>query len=67
MAADLNVLLQGERRKFEVGESSIFMVNTREIAYINAQIKLIEFINKNQQSALSTYYAYGTRLLEVDE
>jgi outer membrane protein TolC len=67
MAADLKVLLIGERRKFEVGESSIFMVNTREIAYINAQIKLIEFINKNQQFALKTYYAFGTRLLEVDE
>ena len=52
-------LLEGERRKFEGGESSIFMVNTREINYINAQIKLVDVISKNRKSVVSSLYSLG--------
>jgi len=48
-----------ERRLFEIGESSLFLVNTREQAYINAKIKLTEFITKNRVSYYSIYYFAG--------
>jgi hypothetical protein len=36
------------------------MINSREMSYINAQIKLNEIINKNKKAALETTYAFGT-------
>lgn len=54
-----NQLLQGENRLFNVGESSLFMINSREMAYINAQIKLVELMAKNQKAELATQHALG--------
>lgn len=51
-ALDYERLLLGEREKFSIGESSLFLVNSRELGYINAQLKLIELMAKNQQSQL---------------
>jgi outer membrane protein TolC len=52
-------LWQAERRLFDLGESSLFMINSRELSYINAQIKLNEIIYKNRTSALDVEYATG--------
>jgi outer membrane protein TolC len=52
-------LLTGERKMFEAGESSLFMVNSRETGYIQAQLKLIELMTKNQKAELATSYALG--------
>jgi len=52
-------LLDGERKMFNAGESSLFMVNSRETGYIQAQLKLIELISKNQKAKLSTNFALG--------
>lgn len=57
---DYKRLLQGERQLFSIGESSLFMVNSRELSYINAQLKLIELITKNNQSELKMKYAMGS-------
>lgn len=57
--ADYNGLLQGERQLFGTGESSLFMVNRRELGYINAQLKLIELVAKNRKAELSTHYVFG--------
>ena len=35
------------------------MINSREMSYINARIKLNEIINKNKKAALETEYAFG--------
>jgi outer membrane protein TolC len=35
-------LLSGESRRFDIGESNLFLVNTRENTYISAEQKLIE-------------------------
>jgi len=59
---DHRIMLNGERRRFETGESSVFMVNTREVAYVHAQIKLVEFLNKNQKSRIAAYYSLGLPL-----
>ncbi len=52
-------LWQSEKRLFESGESSLFMINSREMSYINAQIKLNEIINKNKKAALEAEYCFG--------
>lgn len=52
-------LLQGELRLFEVGESSVFMVNMREIGYIDAQVKLTELVSKNRKASQTLEYSLG--------
>lgn len=61
---DYNGLLNGERRKFDAGESSLFLVNRRELGYINAQVKLVELIAKNQKARNSYEYALGILAIE---
>jgi outer membrane protein TolC len=56
---DYNGLLSGEQKMFDAGESSLFMVNSREVGYIQAQLKLIDLIAKNQKASLSTSYSLG--------
>jgi len=48
-----------ERRLFDAGESSLFMINSREMSYINAQIKLNEIIMKSKKAALDTEFSFG--------
>lgn len=42
---DYGTLLKAEERKFDVGESSIFLVNSRETKLIESKLKAIEVIN----------------------
>ncbi|NNL82432.1 MAG: TolC family protein, partial [Winogradskyella sp.] len=46
MIADYSLMLQAEERKFQIGESSVFLVNTRESKLIDGQLKAIELQNK---------------------
>jgi outer membrane protein TolC len=46
MVSDSDRLLRAEIRKFEVGESSLFLVNTREAKLIESQLKAIKLQNK---------------------
>ncbi|WP_031428157.1 TolC family protein [Flavimarina sp. Hel_I_48] len=39
-------MLKAEERKYQVGESSIFLINTRETNLIEARLKAIEITNK---------------------
>jgi outer membrane protein TolC len=48
MAAEKNVafskqLLQAEKLKFENGESSLFLLNTRETKWLESELKLAEY------------------------
>ncbi|UCE94680.1 MAG: transporter, partial [Flavobacteriaceae bacterium] len=43
---DYTNLLRSEERKFELGESSLFLVNTRESKLIEAELKAIQVQNK---------------------
>ena len=52
-------LSSAERALFEQGESSLFLVNAREIGYISSKSKYIEFLAKTNKSALSTKYILG--------
>jgi hypothetical protein len=52
-------LLEGERELFRIGESSLFMVNSREMGYINSRAKTIEAFVKNRMARLQTYKSGG--------
>ncbi len=52
-------LWQSEKQLFDNGEGSLFMINSREMNYINAQIKLNEILNKNKKAALDVEYLLG--------
>jgi len=42
IVGDTEKLLQGEERKFSFGESSIFLINSREVKFIESQLKYFE-------------------------
>lgn len=46
MVSDYELMLQAEERKFQLGESSLFLVNSRESKFIDGQLKAIEIQNK---------------------
>ena len=46
--ADYRKLFEAEQQLFDGGESSLFLVNTRENALINAELKLMEIVLKNR-------------------
>jgi outer membrane protein TolC len=56
-------MLDAEKRLFELGESSLFLINMREQAYIQTQIKLADIIAKNRVAYYSIWYHTG-RLIE---
>lgn len=56
---DYSKLLNGERRMFDAGESSLFMVNSRESGFIKAQLKYIQLLTKNHIASLGLDYAFG--------
>lgn len=56
---DYKSLLAGERQLFDKGESSLFMVNSREIGYINAQVRQIKLLTNNKKASLTAAHALG--------
>lgn len=56
---DLSQLQTGEQRKFDNGESSLFLVNSRESSYINGRIKLAELEIKNIFALLKISHSLG--------
>jgi len=50
MISSYEALLRAEERKFQIGESSLFLVNSRESKLINAQLKSLELNYKLMQS-----------------
>ncbi|MGB3588471.1 MAG: TolC family protein [Tunicatimonas sp.] len=57
-------LLDGELRKFEFGESSIFLINTRETELLDARVKLLKFKTQREKSKAELYYAAGVPNLD---
>jgi outer membrane protein TolC len=55
MVEDFTTLFEGERQKFAAGESSLFLVNTRESNLIEGLLKAIE-LNIAEKVALSELY-----------
>ena len=57
--ANYDSLLEGEKQKFEAGESSLFLVNSRETNLINARLKLIKFTTEYNQTNAGILWAAG--------
>ena len=52
-------LLQAEQQKFNSGESSLFLVNARELKYINTQVKFVDLLIKSQKAFMDVQYQLG--------
>lgn len=55
----LEALLKGETRRFEIGESSLFLVNAREVAVFDSRITLNDLASKLRTSYAKTRFAAG--------
>ena len=53
-------LLDAEREKFAIGESSVFLLNKRSEKYLETQIKLIELRAKQQLVGMDYLFLTGT-------
>lgn len=56
-----NALLKGENSKFELGESTLFLINSRESKLIDMRIKLESMIAGYQKTLAELYYKAGSR------
>jgi outer membrane protein TolC len=57
MTTDCRMLFKGEQKKFEAGESSLFLVNSREAKFLDAAQKSIELEQNQCKAQLSYYYS----------
>ena len=55
------LLLKGESQKFDLGESTLFLINSRESKLIDMKIKRESMISGYQKSLAELYYKAGTR------
>jgi outer membrane protein TolC len=58
--SNYRALNEAEQLRFQLGESSIFMLNAREQKLLEASIKLIELDSKFQQSLINLAWLSGT-------
>lgn len=63
MADNYQALLNGEITKFENGESSVFLINTRETELLDVQVKLLKLQTKYEKARLEMLYAAGVPYL----
>jgi outer membrane protein TolC len=56
---DLGSLLAGERALFNGGESSLFLINAREMAFISARVEQISLLVENRKAVLGAQFAFG--------
>lgn len=59
LVSDYDVMLKGEDRLFEIGESSLFVINSRENSLVSAQINNIAMENRLYTAIISLYQSYG--------
>jgi hypothetical protein len=59
VADNYKQLSAAERSLFDLGESSLFLINAREISYLSAQSKYLEYAAKTKKSALTEKFALG--------
>ncbi|WP_198661752.1 TolC family protein [Lewinella sp. IMCC34183] len=65
-AEDYEVLLAGERELFQAGESSLFLVNNREVSFIEANLKQLELMVKHRKARLARNFALGRTFPPAD-
>ena len=60
--ANQRLLLRAEQQKFDLGESSLFLVNARESKLIDLRVKGEELKTKYQKAIAELYFVAGTTL-----
>jgi outer membrane protein TolC len=55
----LELLLTGEMRRFEIGESSLFLVNAREVSLFSSRLTLNDLVSKRRINFAKTRFAAG--------
>lgn len=60
--ASQKTLVNGELQKFELGESNLFLINTRETKLIEMQIKRAGIVADLQKAMAEIYYRAGKRI-----
>ena len=65
MIENYKKLLEGEHSKFDNGESSIFMLNSRESKLIDGEIKLAEIKSKLEKMKTELYYNAGSLMQDL--
>lgn len=61
------MLVKGESQKFDLGESTLFLINSRESKLIDMKIKRESMISGYQKSLAELYYKAGTRQYIVQD
>ncbi len=64
--ANQRILLQAELQKFELGESTIFLINARETKLIDLRLKQESMRASYEKSLAELYYYAGTRTLGAE-
>ncbi|MEL0642850.1 TolC family protein [Olleya sp. Ti.3.14] len=59
IVADYQTLLSAEERKFSFGESSVFLINSRENKLIDSQVKAIKLNNKFNATKAKLFNSLG--------
>jgi len=59
MVANALTLRNGEQTRFENGESSLFLINSREAKLLDAQVKLYSLRTKYAKARTTLYWAAG--------
>ena len=54
-------LLEGETEKFNQGESSVFLINTREQRWLDAQVKFLKLAAEYQKAQAGLLWASGSK------
>ncbi|MFM7565401.1 MAG: TolC family protein [Flavobacteriales bacterium] len=57
---DSKALLDAEKEMFENGESSLFLINMRELAYVQSELKRLEWMAKNKQLGYTLGFSTAT-------
>ncbi|WPP52555.1 TolC family protein [Catalinimonas niigatensis] len=65
MVNNYQALLNGELIKFENGESSVFLINTRETELLDARIKLLKLQTQYEKAKIELMYAAGIPYLQL--
>jgi len=65
IVANYNTLLSAEERKFSFGESSLFLINSRESKLIDSQLKQIEVQNKFYTTKANLFNSLAVNLMNL--
>lgn len=59
ITTNYRILLDGEMEKFRQGESTVFLINTREQRWIDAQIKFLKLLGEYRKTKAALYASAG--------